>query len=266
MWRWFSYKSGATWMCLADLFIFLVFFVIFFLATQQCMKLPETQVFSWLKVQRKTRHSRWSSFGLTLCSTLSGNRKVLKNNMNNITWKINQWSQRPNKNSDLSYLFGYGVVRSLPDFAQMRICEMSVSAAAAGRPTAQLKGPLCCCGFVVCHAGIESIDDPCCFLRRTGWGRCKPEQWLHLPEAGGDWLHGRWGPLPALDLRQHSWRWRRHTTPPPGPPILPRCPGPWGQHLQRPTLWIGRAADHPGAQRSGFRVRVGEPRTGPRLG
>lgn len=81
MWRWFSYKSGATWMCLADLFIFLVFFVIFFLATQQCMKLPETQVFSWLKVQRKTRHSRWSSFGLTLCSTLSDNRKVLKNNM-----------------------------------------------------------------------------------------------------------------------------------------------------------------------------------------
>lgn len=108
----------------------------------------------------------------------------------------------------------------------------------------------------------------CVCVCRHGWGRYQPEQWLRLGEAGGDWLHGRWGPPPALEPRQHSWpHWRRRrATPPPGPPLLPRCPGPGGQHLQRASVRVGRAADHPGAQRSGFRVRVGEPRAGTRLG
>lgn len=117
-------------------------------------------------------------------------------------------------------------------------------------------------GPIVCSAVLW----PLLFLCRPGWGRRKPEQWQHIAEAGGDWLHGRWGPPPALEPGQHSWPWRSHATPPPGPPLLPRCPGTRRQHLQRAALRIRRAADHPGAQRSGFRVRVGQPRRGPRLG
>lgn len=122
--------------------------------------------------------------------------------------------------------------------------------------------------FFVCVCAMRARAHrwPLLFLRRPGRGRCEAEQWLRLGEAGGDWLHGRWRPPPGLDPRQHSWPRRRHATPPPGPPLLPRCPGPGGQHLQRATLGIGRAADHPGAQRSGFRVRVGEPRAGLRIG
>lgn len=137
--------------------------------------------------------------------------------------------------------------------------------AAAGRARSCQKSPLCCCGLL-CAMQAQTHRWPLLFLRRPGWGRCEPEQWLRLGEAGGDWLHRRWGPPPTLGPCQHSWPWRRHTTPPPGPPLLPRCPGPRGQHLQRATLWIGRVADHPRAQRSGFRVRVGQPRTGPRVG
>lgn len=127
----------------------------------------------------------------------------------------------------------------------------------AGRAWFCERGRLCCSSL--CHAHPW----PLLFLRRPGCSRCQPEQWLRLGEAGGDWLRG---PPPALDPRQHSWPWCRHTTPPPGPPLLPRCPGPRRQHLQRATLRVRRAADHPGAQRSGFRVRVGEPRAGLRIG
>lgn len=119
---------------------------------------------------------------------------------------------------------------------------------------------------LLCAMRARAHRWPLLFLRRPGRGRCEAEQWLRLGEAGGDWLHRRWGPPPALEPGQHSWPWRRHATPPPGPPLLPRCPGPWGQHLQRATLGVGRAADHPGAQRSGVGVRVGEPRAGLRIG
>lgn len=131
---------------------------------------------------------------------------------------------------------------------------------AAGRP-----GPVngAHCAALVCAMRARAHRWPLLFLRRPGRRRCQPEQWLRLGEAGGDWLRGA---PPALDRRQHSWPWRRHATPPPGPPLLPRCPGPRGQHLQRATLGVGRAADHPGAQRSGVGVRVGERRAGLRLG
>lgn len=128
------------------------------------------------------------------------------------------------------------------------------------------KAPFVPLRVLLCAMRARAHRWPLLFLRRPGQGRCEAEQWLRLGEAGGDWLHRRWGPPPALEPGQHSWPWRRHATPPPGPPLLPRCPGPWGQHLQRATLGVGRAADHPGAQRSGVGVRVGEPRAGLRIG
>ena len=215
----------------------------------------------------------WNETGICkhTCSNSGGKKKSL--HLRNRKWK--KWTRTQNSTLKLCEYFSVPFVLNLTlttfqaqqvRFILVQMWKLALLVpAAAGRARSRQKSPLCCPGLL-CAMQARAHRWPLLFLRRPGWGRCEPEQWLHLGQAGGDWLHGRWGPLPALDPGQHSWPWRRHTTPPPGPPLLPRCSGPRGQHLQRPTLRTRRATDHPGAQRSSFRVWVGEPWTGPRLG